>query len=185
MSNANMTNNRKPWASRLVIAGALVGVLAGCHQPRDPNRVHGEVFAPEGTLRDTNKFMMAQAAAGARSDATLRKVHFDAGRLNSLGMAKLDLMLQDERVADPLIVYLDIAKDDAFRPDREDAVTAYLRDHGLSGAQVQLEQGFNPHNETAAALLNPAPPAQAAPAAGLDSEKFGEGLGKGLSKAGK
>ena len=41
-------------------------------------------FFPSGE-RQANKIANAQAAAGARSDASLSSAHFDGGALNSLG----------------------------------------------------------------------------------------------------
>jgi len=52
--------------------------------------------------------MFAQAAAGARADSTLMDPISTGHGINSLGRAKLALMLRSEEPIDPLIVYLDL-----------------------------------------------------------------------------
>src|SRR4051812_3468386 len=85
----------------------------------------------EGTAQaaQVNAMMNAQAAAGARADATLYPFHFEGARLNSTGQEKLDRMLPDENGAShdataattdvanasPMTVYLDVPADDANR----------------------------------------------------------------------
>lgn len=162
MKNADSINGR--WTVRLTLAGALAALLAGCQSVPQNDVLHGEDFVAEGEPRIFQSFADAHAAAGARADATLRAAHFDAGALNSLGQDKLDRMLRDDDVCEPLIVYLDVPEDDDFRMEREEDVTAYLRDAGLRDSQIRLLSGHNPRNETPVVLLSPPAGANAAAA---------------------
>lgn len=136
----------------LVAAAALVVLTAGCHHDDSQNStvlLHGEVI-PEHDSSEVWQIRGAQAAAGARQDATLYAVHFDEAGLNSLGQQKLDLMLADEQPAEPLIVYLDLPADAAAEQDRA-SVLAFLKDRGLQDSQIALKDGPNPHTANSAA----------------------------------
>src|SRR5436305_6356743 len=75
----------------MAVAGLGIVLLAGCqNQPE----VGGETFRPEDEPRAIQRFVTAQAAAGARADGMLYESHFDDDHLNSLGQDKLDLMLR-------------------------------------------------------------------------------------------
>jgi hypothetical protein len=143
------------WAT----AAALVVLTAGCHNKASDNaarplpEMHGEVFPPDSDTRAVREMNTAQAAAGARQDATLYGVHFDAAGLNSLGERKLDLMLADEAPAEPLTVYLDLPADidpAAVQKDRQ-SVLAHLKDRGLQDSQIALTDGPNPRASAPAA----------------------------------
>ena len=129
-----------------VTAGVLLAVAAaGCaHDDNASGKVRGDEFPPEGTVRAAHRIAEVQSASGARADATLRPFHFDAGRLNSLGEEKLDLMIQDDDLAEPMVIYLDLPESDASRADREHAVMAYLGERGLGDDRVRLRAGTNP-----------------------------------------
>src|SRR3982751_789407 len=119
------------WGAALV---ALVPAMMGCQKrPADP--------------------ASAQASDGARADATLHGCHFDPGgtptSLNSLGEEKLELMLLADASL-PMVVYLDVAKDETYAA-REQAVRVYLKDRGLTEAQVTLVNGQNKYNTNPAA----------------------------------
>jgi hypothetical protein len=134
-------------------AAALVVLTAGCHNgnpPRPAPLLHGEAFPADSDTRSVWDVRAAQAAAGARQDATLHAVHFDQAGLNSLGLQKLDLMLSDEQPTAPLIVYLDLSSDASIDADRQ-AVAAYLRDRGLQDNQIAIRDGANPHAMSSAA----------------------------------
>ncbi|HEX2972528.1 MAG TPA: hypothetical protein VHP11_09345, partial [Tepidisphaeraceae bacterium] len=132
----------------LVLSGALV---AGC---RSSNKPEGEIFLPEGQVRDVDRMAAAQAAAGARADAMLYPRHFDGGELNSLGQSKLHLMVADKPANQPLVVYLNWPADNPLATDRRGAVEKYLRDAGLVEEQIELKDGSNPEavGSTEAAL---------------------------------
>lgn len=141
------------WA----MAAALVVLTAGCHSADNAARplpaMHGEAFPPDSDTRAVRELNTAQAAAGARQDATLYAIHFDVAGLNSLGRRKLDLMLADETPADPLVIYLDLpAGADAHELQKDhQTVLAYLKDRGLQDAQIALTDGPNPHVSASAA----------------------------------
>jgi hypothetical protein len=130
---------------------------------------HGDRFPREDEPRQIHRVFDAQAAAGARADATLHACHFDTGgtptSLNSLGEEKLELMLLADASL-PMVVYLDVAKDETYA-SREQAVRVYLKDRGLTDAQVTLVQGQNKHNTSpAAARLQAAAALEGNPQAG-------------------
>jgi hypothetical protein len=108
-------------------------------------------FFPQDQNRASQQFVTAQAASGARADGTLNALHFDGQRLNSLGEAKLDLMLKDDDTAEPVVVYLDLSKDDADLKVRRDAVSNYLVDRGMTTDQLEFKMGANPNGNSLAA----------------------------------
>jgi hypothetical protein len=127
--------------------GALVGAAAGCQN--DPNHpIHGELFPPDEAVRPVDRAVEVQSAAAARSDATLNNYHFDRGGvLNSLGRAKLDLMLKDDDASLPMLVYVDIREHgDRSMSDvsrYEDSARRYLADRGLRDDRVEFHSGPN------------------------------------------
>jgi len=127
---------------------AVIAAAVGCQNRPPQQKRFGDEFAADGQPRSVQNVIDAQAARGARADATLRGVHFDGEQLNTLGQQKLDLMLHDAAPAEPLVVYLDVRPaSDARRL----AVVAYLRDRGLKDSQIQLEAGPNPRSTSSAA----------------------------------
>lgn len=142
---------RLKWIG-LLAAAALVVLTAGCHHDDAQNTAalrHGEIV-PDHDSSEVWQIRGAQAAAGARADATLYAVHFDEAGLNSLGQQKLDLMLDAEQPAEPLFVYLDLPADSAAAKDRA-SVVDFLKDRGLQDSQIALKDGPNPHNASSAA----------------------------------
>ena len=81
-----------------IVFAALLALASGCEQDKNAPVMHGEDFVPNDTMRASEKFMLAQEAAGARHDATLNAQHFNGKDLGSLGEQKLDLMMQDDDV---------------------------------------------------------------------------------------
>jgi len=131
-----------------IISFALL-VLASCEHHReevlDPT-LENFFAADAGGGGKAGQFVDAQAAAGARSDGTLSRHHFDGGRLNSLGEDKLSRMLRDDRSAEPMRVYLNVDEHDAASAGRRSAVLAFLKDAGLTDGQVEIVYGQNPEN---------------------------------------
>jgi uncharacterized membrane protein YgcG len=129
----------------LAAAAAVAIALAtatGCQQQE--KKVAGDDFPPEGPNAVTH-LLDTQAASGARSDATLYACHFDGANLNSLGMAKLDLMLKDDDAANPMTVYLASTGASSDTADaRRGAITRYLKDRGLTGDEIKFVDGTNP-----------------------------------------
>ena len=129
----------KTW----VLAIAM-GAAAGCHhhdQPPAPDRA--DAFASEPAVPPARQFVTAQAATGAREDATLRAMHFDGGRLNSLGRQTLDLMTRDQDGPRKLVVYLDLPSG-APAGEARGAVTEFLASLGVAESRIQIEYGPNP-----------------------------------------
>ena len=138
MTNLNRTKLVAPLA-----AAALAVVLTGCR--RDKSSV-AEFFPDDHAYRPTAQAYKAQAASGARNDATLQSHHFDGENLNSLGEAKLDLMVRDDDTAAPMLVFLNLEKDDDRTKGRRDAIVEYLKDRGMMGDQIEFKSGANPAN---------------------------------------
>jgi hypothetical protein len=126
----------------------------------------------EGTIeaQQVRNTCDAQAASGARADATLHPCHFDGANLNSLGTARLDDILADDDTAKPLTIYLDMPAGDTNESVHRDAIARYVETKGFAAADLKFEQGPNPATlhpaaERAAQLLKLNNPT-AAPATG-------------------
>lgn len=137
-------------------AGALaLAVAVGCAD--QPPIAHGEDFTVQGQPTPMGRFAQAQAASGARTDATLCPQHFQGQDLNSLGQVKLDLMLRAAPANTPVVVYVDLPHSTA----REDlaacklSVTNYLVDAGVPQGQIQLVEGPNPSSQSPTAYALP------------------------------
>jgi hypothetical protein len=133
----------------------------GCHSNPDPRpksqwkdpikeAKDKDEFPPEDDSRSYRRFMIAQAAAGARHDGMLYEYHFDGDVLNSLGQSKLSLMLKDNDRAFPVVVYMNVTEDDHVKA-RENAVATHLIDSGLQDNQVRFVMGPNPHARSSGA----------------------------------
>jgi hypothetical protein len=183
-TNINSLNWRLFLASAAI---ALVPALVGCqNRSNQPSELtYGDQFQGTEEPRHINRVAEAQAAAGARADGTLRSCHFDTGggnpgALNSLGEEKLDLML----VADagmPLVLNLDVPQDDAYA-SREQAVRIFLKDRGLTDAQVKLVAGPNLRNGRPTGPLLDAQKAASAATPGGAGASMGGNIGGTTSK---
>ena len=155
---ATRTSNPTPTRRRAQLAAAVLaaaGIFSAAGCQRDGQRaqvIHGETFQPDGAPRPVDRFVHVQSAAAARADATLNSAHFDgAADLNSLGRAKLDLMLRDDNAAVPFVVYIDLPRDraaagpaGAANPGAaREVVRAYLADHGVADDALELRTGPN------------------------------------------
>jgi hypothetical protein len=140
----NHSNKHIVRLSGLAIAGLM---LVGCNADKSSMTD----FFPEGEARATQNFVTAQAAAGARADATLQAMHFDGDHLNSLGEAKLDLMLKDDDTDDKVVVYMNLHTDDADLKARRDAVVTYFEDRGVTKDNIEFKAGSNPDETSLAA----------------------------------
>ena len=124
--------------------GAVLGLAAGCGGGAADQANHGEMFPPDEEVRPVDRMVEVQSAAAARADATLNAYHFDRGAaLNSLGKAKLDLMLRDDDESLPLVVYLDVRGGSGASDAHRDAVRHYLADRGVGEVQLELRDGPN------------------------------------------
>lgn len=137
----------------MLLAAAAMATLAGC-QPRNTTAAPADDFfaASEESTR-TADVLAAQSGSGARADGMLYAAHFAGPALNSLGLAKLDRMLNDDDPCAPLTVYLSMADNDARTAPRKAAVTNYLKDRGLKADQIKLVMGDNPAASYPAAPL--------------------------------
>jgi hypothetical protein len=138
-----MERNNTLKCAAVVFGAALVG----CQTDKSSMT---EFFPPEEEQAVRN-VCEAQAASGARADATLQPFHFDEEKLNSLGEAKLDLMLKDDDAARPLVVYMNVPEKESVYNLRRDAVTRYLEDRGVVNEQIKFEAGPNPNARSLAA----------------------------------
>ena len=94
----NLSTHVNPvkFVAATVAAAALTMLLSGC--ARDTS-AGGELLRAEAEPRATSRILLAQTVTGAGEDAMLYQHHFDGVELNSLGMAKLRLMLEDDFAA--------------------------------------------------------------------------------------
>jgi hypothetical protein len=128
-------------ATGLAMAVAAAVVVAASSGGCKEAHVH-EAFFPNLHESRMNQALAAQTARGARVDATLYPIHFDGAALNSLGQAKLDLMLEDGAGTGPITVYLGVPE--LGIDQRRTAVERYLTAAGLQPEQVALVVGANP-----------------------------------------
>ena len=120
------------WAT----AAAVVVFSAGCAN-REQDRVANEEFRRKHEQKDdffknqgderVSKFADVQAANGARNDAMLYRHHFAGAQLNSLGRAKVVLMLEDGDQLEPGTVYLVDCGEGDLLSQRKAAVELYLK----------------------------------------------------------
>jgi hypothetical protein len=122
-----------------------LGAFAGCNSDKSAM----DDFFPDKQERKSHQISEAQATAGARKDATLQDYHFDGAKLNSLGEAKLDLMIPDEQ-DDDMTVYVNVPAND-ITSNRKNAVSEYLKYRGVDASHVKLVDGINPDTITPAA----------------------------------
>jgi hypothetical protein len=142
-----MKNTTKWKAIGFAAAGLLA---AGCSsQAPSTTATNTDFIPPDSAPRDMTPLLYNQQANGAASDGTLYPCHFDGAYLNSLGVAKLDMILADPR-HDTLKVWLAVGNDDLSEPRRM-AVGMYLHDHGVPLTQIQFGDGPNPQTLHSAA----------------------------------
>jgi hypothetical protein len=157
-----MTKELLTFTASAICAAALALAAAGCgHAPNHERAAKAKAdtadpfFQSENDVRQFDKFARASAAAGAAEDGTLYPSDFTAGRLNSAGREKLDLMLAGHHGSEPLVVYLSVPEKDAMTAARRDAVQSHVNASGASVAKLDLRLGANP------TLYTPAAPAMA------------------------
>jgi hypothetical protein len=111
----------------------------GCAEHTQPSMD----FPAEGTVRPHQRMAEIQRSTGARHDGNLYASHFTDDALNSLGRAKLDSMLGDDESVRPLTIHMAPTADRSDLMRRIEAVTAYLKDNGLSDQQMHFVSGLN------------------------------------------
>ena len=113
---------------------------AGCRSDYDQKGF----FRPETEVRRTSTVLEAQAAQGAKHDATLRPMHFTAGELNGLGTQKLDRIAAASVPGETVAVYLDVPTDAAMHDRDRAAVAAHFAAMDLPERTFEVKQGTNP-----------------------------------------
>ena len=139
-----LTLRRVPRLALAAAAFAAATAAAGCRTDYDQRGY----FRPETEQRRTAAVFDAQAAAGARNDATLRPMHFTAGALNGLGRQKLDRIADASAPGEVVAVYLDLPADaptaaNAYDADRA-AAEVYLTSLDLPQRRFEVRRGSNP-----------------------------------------
>src|SRR5687767_479785 len=117
----------------VLLAFAFGLLLAGCR--KEVSQTH---FKREHEMRDMDRMLAMQAAAGARADGMLYAHHFSGSELNSLGRSKLHLMSADKPATAPLVVYLNTSNDPSSEA-RQSAISKYLQGHGLRSEEHTSE----------------------------------------------
>lgn len=130
-----------------LLCTAALTAITGC-QSHDDTR-HGEVFYENGQTTHIGQMAQAQAAAGAKADSMLYARQFDGDELNSLGEAKMDLILKGTRKDQPVKLYFVMAHD--AMSAREASVKAYLKKAGVTPDETIFAEGPNPDDHTPAA----------------------------------
>ncbi|HVT91130.1 MAG TPA: hypothetical protein VHD56_19915 [Tepidisphaeraceae bacterium] len=149
-SEMTMKVNHKIIVNAVMTGGLALAGLVGCNEDKSSM---SDFFPKDDQNRHIRQLANAQAATGAKEDATLNAVHFDGSKLNSLGTNKLTLMLPNE--GDDVTVYLNLPAGEATT-QRHDAVVAYLKTAGVEETHIKIENGPNPgvSHPTASELTN-------------------------------
>jgi hypothetical protein len=126
---------------------AVVVFASGCRNHKNiEHAAQIGQFKGDTDPRAIHDFTRIQAANGARDDGMLRDHHFAGTRLNSLGRAKVDLMLGDlDDSADAIDLWLNLDEAADTTAGRREAVVAYLNAKGVTGNAVRLSVGPNPN----------------------------------------
>ena len=110
-------------------AGAFIalGLATGCDKNKaEREKADAEFFKSDGSER-VSPTLNVQATNGARHDAMLYPHHFDGGHLNSLGRAKVLLMLEDCENCSPITVHMVNCGEGDLLAQRKAAVELYLK----------------------------------------------------------
>lgn len=153
--------------SVVLLAGAI---LTGCKSTMDQAQLNKQ-FQPDDEPRAVNNYFNEQTAIASREDAMLYPCHFTAGKLNSLGRAKLAMMTGGPEGGKSTI-YLNVPQDEGFSAEQS-SVTDYLAKRGLATTSYTLLAGPNPSGG--------APAGEGL--AGLSKQESGTGAGDGTTAA--
>jgi hypothetical protein len=156
-----MTHNRNSRTMIWTTATLALLLAVGCKSnsssttasSEKPEKIHGEIFADDNAPTSIGLMTQAQAANGARADAMLYDRHFEGNTLNSLGTTKLDLIRKATPVGQPIVVYLNVSKDNADA--RQGAVLAFYKAEDVDESLIKVAQGSNPNNTTPTAYNLP------------------------------
>ena len=145
------------WNNRIALLSAAafvaVAIVGGCDKNKaEREKSENEFFKADGNERVTPT-LTVQATNGARHDAMLYPHHFDGGHLNSLGRAKVLLMLEDCENCSPITVHLVNCGEGDVLAQRKGAVELYLKStdgankltfHPAAGDVIRLAKTENP-----------------------------------------
>ena len=119
------------WNKRIALLSAAafvaVAIAGGCDKNKaEQEKAENEFFKGDGNERVTPA-LTVQQTNGARHDAMLYPHHFDGGHLNSLGRAKVLLMLEDCENCSPITVHMVNCGEGEMLAQRKAAVELYLK----------------------------------------------------------
>ena len=129
MKRMTTTNKTTMLATAATAAVTLLALGGGCNNKNEA--AQNAIFKPQGDER-VSAFADVQAANGARSDGMLYAHHFEGGQLNSLGRAKVLLMLDDTTTttgaeSQTRVVHLVDAGEGDLLAQRKQSVELYLK----------------------------------------------------------
>jgi len=122
----------------LTLLGAML--LGGCAASQQTPAEEPFFPTEPSTVCD---IMHAQAACGARHDATFRDIHFDGPALNALGLQKVELIAYGA-AGRGLTVYLDLPAADPHAAARKADLERSLNELLAGGGRFTIVAGANP-----------------------------------------
>src|SRR5205809_7890171 len=127
MKRTKPTTKTMTWLTVATAAALVLGAAAGCDKNKsEKEKAEAAFFKGDGVER-VSPTITVQATNGARHDAMLYPHHFDGGHLNSLGRAKVLLMLEDCENCSPITVHLVNCGEGDVLAQRKSAVELYLK----------------------------------------------------------
>jgi hypothetical protein len=140
-----MTNT----TTNLTIGLLALAALVGCQQ-EEKAHLDTEIgrdwkepfFEEESAPRATSSILDTQRARGAAGDGYLYASHFDGSKVNSLGEAKIDAIMDGTPAGEPVVVRLNLPEGAETNAAREEAVVAYLGERGLEADRIQVSTGL-------------------------------------------
>src|SRR5205809_7507716 len=127
MKRTKPTTKTMTWLTVATAAALVLGAAAGCDKNKsEKEKAEAAFFKGDGVER-VSPTITVQATNGARHDAMLYPHHFDGGHLNSLGRAKVLLMLEDCENCAPITVQMVNCGEGEVLAQRKAAVELYLK----------------------------------------------------------
>ena len=119
--------NLMAWVAAAVVVFAGGGCASQSSSGRSGQEEANSDLFPKEPETTVARFGDVQTSNGSRYDANLYPHHFNGGHLNSLGRAKVLLMLQDCETCEPIVVHLVDAGEGDLYDQRKQAVELYLK----------------------------------------------------------
>ena len=168
----------------LSLSTFAVAAIVGCKDSGTTPFINDQ-FPADDAPRSVDLLMAQQTANAAREDGTFYASHFTAGRLNSLGYAKLSKMAHGDADGQAkLAIFIDL-KGDAFTA-AHDSLTDALTKAGYASDAFSITAGANPNVGAPAVSGLRALDKQSGVAGGSESDKmeaYGKGVGAGLGSS--